>query len=72
MGFYFYGQNYMGGGGFYELVLLNLNFKWEKNYNLNLGFDLVFINCIFVSLEYYNCDMKDLFYNCFISSIIGF
>ena len=44
----------MGGGGSYESALPNPNLKWEKNYNLNLGLDLAFINRIFVSLEYYN------------------
>ena len=47
MGLYSYGQNYMGGGGSYESALPNPNLKWEKNYNLNLGLDLAFINRIF-------------------------
>lgn len=46
MGLYSYGQNYMGGGGSYESALPNPNLKWEKNYNLNLGLDLAFINRI--------------------------
>ena len=62
MGLYSYGQNYMGGGGSYESALPNPNLKWEKNYNLNLGLDLAFINRIFASLEYYNRDTKDLLY----------
>ena len=36
---------------------------------MNLGLDLAFINRIFVSLEYYNRDTKDLLYNRPISSI---
>ena len=72
MGLYSYGQNYMGGGGSYESALPNPNLKWEKNYNLNLGLDLAFINRIFVSLEYYNRDTKDLLYNRPISSTTGF
>ena len=46
-------------------------FKNEWN-NLNLGLDLAFINRIFVSLEYYNRDTKDLLYNRPISSTTGF
>lgn len=53
MGLYSFGQNYMGVSGSYESSLPNNNLKWEKNYNLNIGFDLAFINRIFVSLEYY-------------------
>ncbi len=34
-----------------------------KNYSLNLGIDLSFINRIFASLEYYNRDTKDLLYS---------
>lgn len=72
MGLYSYGQNYMGGGGSYESALPNPNLKWEKNYNLNIGVDLAFINRIFISLEYYNRDTKDLLYNRPISSTTGF
>lgn len=72
MGLYTYGQNYMGGSGSYESALPNPNLKWEKNYNLNLGIDLAFINRIFVSLEYYNRNTKDLLYNRPISSTTGF
>lgn len=39
---------------------------------MNLGLDLAFINRIFVSLEYYNRDTKDLLYNRPISSTTGF
>ncbi len=72
MGLYSYGQNYMGGGGSYESALPNPNLKWEKNYNLNIGLSLTFIDRIFVSLEYYNRDTKDLLYNRPISSTTGF
>lgn len=46
--------------------------KWEKNYNMNLGLDLAFIDRIFVTLEYYNRDTKDLLYNRPISATTGF
>lgn len=62
MGLYSYGQNYMGASGSYESSQPNTNLGWEKNYNLNIGLDLAFINRIFVSLEYYNRDTKDLLY----------
>ena len=62
MGLYSYGQNYMGAAGSYESAQANPGLKWEKNYNLNIGLDLAFINRIFVSLEYYNRDTKDLLY----------
>lgn len=72
MGLYSYGQNYMGGTGSYETTQENPLLKWEKNYNMNLGLDLAFINRIFVSLEYYNRDTKDLLYNRPISATTGF
>lgn len=72
MGLYGYGQNYMGGTGSYETTQANPLLKWEKNYNMNLGLDLAFINRIFVSLEYYNRDTKDLLYNRPISATTGF
>lgn len=72
MGLYSYGQNYMGASGSYESSQLNTNLGWEKNYNLNIGLDFAFINRIFVSLEYYNRDTKDLLYNLPISATTGF
>lgn len=72
MGLYSYGQNYMGAAGSYESAQANPGLKWEKNYNLNLGIDLAFINRIFVMLEYYNRDTKDLLYNRPISATTGF
>ena len=47
MGLYSYGQNYMGAAGSYESAQANPGLKWEKNYNLNIGLDLAFINRIF-------------------------
>lgn len=72
MGLYSYGQNYMGAAGSYEFAQANPGLKWEKNYNLNLGIDLAFINRIFVTLECYNRDTKDLLYNRPISATTGF
>lgn len=72
MGLYSYGQNYMGNTGSYETTQANPLLKWEKNYNMNIGLDLAFINRIFVSLEYYNRDTKDLLYNRPISATTGF
>lgn len=72
MGLYSYGQNYMGAAGSYESAQANPALKWEKNYNLNLGIDLAFINRIFVTFEYYNRDTKDLLYNRPISATTGF
>lgn len=72
MGLYSFGQNYMGAAGSYESTQANPGLKWEKNYNLNLGIDLSFINRIFVSLEFYNRDTKDLLYNRPISATTGF
>lgn len=72
MGLYSYGQNYMGASGSYESQQPNTSLKWEKNYNLNVGIDFSLINRIFVSLEYYNRDTKDLLYNVPISYTTGF
>lgn len=72
MGLYSFGQNYMGGAGSYESTQANPGLKWERNYNLNIGLDLAFIERIFVSAEYYNRDTKDLLYNRPISATTGF
>lgn len=72
MGLYSYGQNYLGASGSYESSQPNPSLGWEKNYNLNIGLDLAFINRIFISLEYYNRDTKDLLYNLPISATTGF
>ena len=72
MGLYSYGQNYMGLAGAYESSQPNPDLKWEKNYNLNIGLDMSFINRIFVTLEYYNRDTKDLLYNMPVSNTTGF
>lgn len=72
MGLYTYGQSYMGGFGSYESSLANPNLKWEKNYNLNIGLDLAFLSRIFLSIEYYNRDTKDLLYSLPISATTGF
>ena len=72
MGLYSYRKNYMDNPGSYESTQANPNLKWEKNYNMNLGLDLAFIDRIFVTLEYYNRDTKDLLYNRPISATTGF
>lgn len=72
MGLYSFGQNYMGSAGSYETTQANPDLKWERNYNMNIGIDLSFINRIFVSLEYYNRDTKDLLYDRPISATTGF
>lgn len=72
MGLYAFGQSYMGGSGSYESSIPNSNLGWEKNYNLNVGLDLSFINRIFLTVEYYNRDTKDLLYSLPISATTGF
>lgn len=72
MGLYAFGQSYMGGSGSYESSIPNPNLGWEKNYNLNVGLDLSFINRIFLTVEYYNRDTKDLLYSLPISATTGF
>ena len=72
MGLYAFGQSYMGGSGSYESSIPNSNLGWEKNYNLNVGVDVSFINRIFLSVEYYNRDTKDLLYSLPISATTGF
>ncbi|MEG0038912.1 MAG: TonB-dependent receptor [Bacteroides sp.] len=72
MGLYGYGQNYMGAAGSYETTQANNGLRWEKNYNLNLGVDIALLGRIFMSLEYYNRDTKDLLYNRPTSATTGF
>ena len=62
----------MEAAGSYESAQPNDLLTWEKNYSLNLGIDLSFINRIFASLEYYNRDTKDLLYSLPISATTGF
>lgn len=72
MGLYSYTQNYMGQAGSYESSQPNLNLGWEKNYNLNIGLDLALLNRIFLNVEYYNRNTKNLLYNLPISATTGF
>ncbi len=72
MGLYTYTQNYMGQSGSFGSSMPNNRLGWEKNYNLNIGLDLAFLNRIFLSLEYYKRDTKDLLYNRPISATTGF
>lgn len=72
MGLYSFDKSYQGGLGMVETSLPNPDLGWEKNYNMNLGLDLGFINRIFISAEYYNRDTKDLLYNLPISGTTGF
>lgn len=72
MGLYSYSQNYMGQSGSFGSSMPNNNLGWEKNYNLNIGLDIAFLNRIFLSVEYYNRDTKDLLYNRPISATTGF
>ncbi len=72
MGLYTFTQNYMGNSGSYNSSMANPDLGWEKNYNMNIGLDLSLLNRIFLSVEYYNRDTKDLLYNRPISSTTGF
>ena len=67
-----FGTKLYGRFGFYESSISNPNLGWEKNYNLNVGLDVSFINRIFLSVEYYNRDTKDLLYSLPISATTGF
>ena len=62
----------MGASGSMESTQANPGLKWEKNHNLNIGLDLSFIERLFLSVEYYNRDTKDLLYNRPISATTGF
>ena len=72
MGLYSFNQNYMGNSGSINTSMPNPMLGWEKNYSLNVGADLTFMDRIFLTVEYYNRDTKDLLYNRPISSTTGF
>lgn len=72
MGLYSYGKNYGGLPGSYESSIANPYLSWEKNYSLNTGIDFSLFEHIFISLEYYSRQTKDLLFSMPISMTNGF
>ncbi|MGL5787765.1 MAG: SusC/RagA family TonB-linked outer membrane protein [Bacteroidales bacterium] len=72
LGVYSYGFNYNDQPGSMETIQPNPNLSWEKNYALNVGFDIGLINRVQLSVDMYNRDTRDLIMNVPSSSTTGF
>lgn len=72
MGTYNTGSFYNGLPAPWEDNIANNNLSWEKNYSLNLGLDISFLNRISISIDWYNRITKDLLMNKQLNSISGF
>lgn len=67
------GYNYNGQDGIVIIILVNLDLKWEKFDQINIGLDLLLFNDrVIVGMDYFIKNMKDLFYDCLLYIIIGF
>lgn len=66
------GAFYNGKPSPWESTLGNENLTWEKNYALNLGLDISFVNRINVTLDWYTRTTKDLLMNKQLNTISGF
>lgn len=72
MGTYTMGSFYNGLPAPWEDNIANNNLSWEKNYSLNIGLDISFLNRISVSIDWYNRITKDLLMDKQLNSISGF
>lgn len=72
MGTYTMESFYNGLPAPWEDNIANNNLSWEKNYSLNLGLDISFLNRISISIDWYNRITKDLLMNKQLNSISGF
>ena len=71
--YYATGYMFLGTPGVYISELANKNLKWEINKQLNVGIDAAFVNDrIRLTLDWYNRQTDDLFYNVPLSPSIGF
>lgn len=67
-----FGKNYMKNPGSFVTQLANPDLSWEKNYNLNIGFDLRVFNRVGIAFDFYNRNTTDLLQNLPVSMVTGF
>ena len=66
------GYNYQDNPGSAPSNIANPDLAWEKNYNLNIGFDARLFDRVNISFDYYNRDTKDLLQEVPTSMVVGF
>ena len=66
------GYNYQDNPGSAPSNIANPDLAWEKNNNLNIGFDARLFDRINISFDYYNRDTKDLLQKVPTSMVVGF
>ena len=67
-----YGFNYQDQPGSAPTTIPNPDLGWEKNKNLNIGFDGRFFNRLSVAFDFYNRKTTDLLQNVPVSMTTGF
>lgn len=67
-----FGYKYMEKPGMLESQLGNTDLKWEKNYNLNIGFDFRLFNRVGGTIEVYDRKTSDLLMEMPLSRTTGF
>lgn len=67
-----FGKNYMNNPGSLVTQLANPDLSWEKNYNLNMGFDLRVFDRVGLAFDFYNRNTTDLLQDLPISMVTGF
>lgn len=67
-----FGYKYMASPGMLETQIGNKNLKWEKNYNLNIGFDFGLFNRVRGTIEVYERKTSDLLMEMPLSRTTGF
>ena len=67
-----YGYNYQDTPGSAPTTVPNPDLSWEKNYNLNLGFDIRLLDRINIAFDYYNRNTEDLLQDVPTSMVVGF
>lgn len=73
MPLYNYGQNYNSKPGGFVSSVADPSLTWETSYTYNLGMEAGFMNNrLFVGVEYYNRDSRNLLQDVPISTVTGF
>lgn len=71
-GMYMTGESYNDQAAIYEGNLANPNLSWEKNYATNIGLDIMLINRINITFDWYRRVTKDLLMNKQVDPLTGF
>ena len=71
-GLYDITYSYKDNPAMVESALSNSTLSWEKNYALNIGFDLYLFNRVFITFDWYTRTTRDLLMGKMVDPITGF